>query len=155
MRQLRAQLAALTGGLAPDDYVQAWWDWYLNLAKQPARQTQLAQSAYEKTLDSWQFFARAAAGEPLAPGHENLGFARCRLECLAVQRLCTHLWQLGVLVAASAATFAGKDVAALARANFAGRMLLEAASPANFLHTNPELLQRTAAESGQQPDPRP
>jgi len=32
--------------------------------------------------------------------------------------------------------------------NFAGRMLLEAASPANFLHTNPELLKRTVAESG-------
>ena len=36
----------------------------------------------------------------------------------------------------------------LARVNFAGRMLLEAASPANFLHTNPELLKRTVAESG-------
>src|SRR5262249_60701760 len=37
----------------------------------------------------------------------------------------------------------------LARAGFAGRLLLEAASPANFLHTNPELLNKTAAESGQ------
>src|SRR5256885_8732597 len=34
------------------------------------------------------------------------------------------------------------------RLNFAGRLLLEAASPANFLQTNPELLNRTAAESG-------
>src|SRR5580658_5135443 len=30
-RKLRAQLAAVSGGLAPDDYVSAWWDWYLNL----------------------------------------------------------------------------------------------------------------------------
>src|SRR2546427_422615 len=37
----------------------------------------------------------------------------------------------------------------LSRVNFAGRLLLEAASPANFLYTNPELLERTAAESGQ------
>src|SRR5256886_12421968 len=59
-RHLRAQLAALTGGLAPDDYLNAWWEWYLKLATQPPRQVQLARSAYEKILDSWQFMARAA-----------------------------------------------------------------------------------------------
>ena len=35
---------------------------------------QLAHSAYEKMLDSWQFAARAAAGEPLAPGRRGAGF---------------------------------------------------------------------------------
>jgi len=25
-REMRAQLAAITGGLAPDDYAQAWWE---------------------------------------------------------------------------------------------------------------------------------
>ncbi|HZC85510.1 MAG TPA: poly-beta-hydroxybutyrate polymerase N-terminal domain-containing protein, partial [Steroidobacteraceae bacterium] len=60
VRDLRAQLAALTGGMAPDDYLSAWWDWYLNLATHPPRQAQLAHSAYEKLLDSWQFFTRAA-----------------------------------------------------------------------------------------------
>src|SRR5204862_6933143 len=58
-RHLRAQLAALTGGLAPDDYLNAWWEWYLKLATQPPRQVQLARSAYEKILDSWQFMASA------------------------------------------------------------------------------------------------
>ncbi|MBV9725787.1 MAG: poly-beta-hydroxybutyrate polymerase N-terminal domain-containing protein, partial [Gammaproteobacteria bacterium] len=75
MRDLRAQLAGLTGGMAPDDYLKAWWDWYLNLATHPPRQAQLAQTAYEKLLDSWQFLGRAAGGEPLPPGHENLGFS--------------------------------------------------------------------------------
>ena len=37
----------------------------------------------------------------------------------------------------------------LARASFTGKLLLEAASPANFLYTNPEILNGTAAESGQ------
>ena len=45
-RDLRAQLAALTGGMAPDDYLNSWWEWYLNLATQPPRQAQLAHSAY-------------------------------------------------------------------------------------------------------------
>ena len=148
LRQVRAQLAALSGGLAPDDYAQAWWDWYLNLATQPARQTQLARSAYEKTLDSWQFFARAAAGEPLAPGHENLGFATAAWNVWPFNAYARAYGNWASWWQQALQPTEGKDVAALARANFAGRMLLEAASPANFLQTNPELLQRTAAESG-------
>jgi polyhydroxyalkanoate synthase subunit PhaC len=148
-RYLRAQLAALTGGLAPDDYLNAWWDWYLNLAAHPQRQAQLAQSAYDKILDSWQFFARAAGGAPLPPGSENLGFGD----------LTWNVWPFNVFARTYAnwATWWSQaltpDPAAqdpkLARANFAGKLLLEAASPANFLYTNPEILNRTAAESGQ------
>ena len=147
-RKLRAQLAAVSGGLAPDDYASAWWDWYLNLAAHPDRQAELAQSAYEKTLDSWQFLARAAAGAPLAPGHESLGFAGSAWNVWPFNAYArayanwASWWQQALEPAP------GKNDPALSRANFAGRMLLEAASPANFLTTNPELLQRTAAESG-------
>jgi polyhydroxyalkanoate synthase len=147
-RDLRAQLAALTGGMAPEDYLNAWWDWYLNLATHPPRQTQLAQSAYEKLLDSWQFFTRAAAGAPLPPGHDNLGFSDAAWNVWPFN-VYAHTyanwaswWQQALSPPAAA------DDPSLARANFAGRMLLEAASPANFLHTNPELLKRTVAESG-------
>ena len=147
-RDLRAQLAALTGGMAPDDYLNSWWDWYLNLATHPPRQAQLAHSAYEKLLDSWQFFAHAAAGAPLPPGHENLGFSDA----------AWNVWPFNVYAHTYAnwASWwhqalrppAAADDPSLARMNFAGRMLLEAASPANFLHTTPELLKRTVAESG-------
>ena len=147
-RDLRAQMAALTGGMAPDDYLKAWWEWYLNLATHPPRQAQLARSAYERLLDSWQFLTRAAGGEALPPGHENFGFGDA----------AWNVWPFNVYAhtyanwaswwqQALSAPAAGND-ANLARVNFAGRMLLESASPANFLHTNPELLKRTAAESG-------
>jgi polyhydroxyalkanoate synthase len=147
-RDLRAQLAALTGGMAPDDYLNAWWDWYLNLATQPPRQAQLAHSAYEKLLDSWQFLTRAAAGAPLPPGHENFGFNDAAWNVWPFN-VYAHTyanwasWWQQALTPPAAATDPN-----LARVNFAGRMLLEAASPANFLHTNPELLKRTVAESG-------
>jgi polyhydroxyalkanoate synthase subunit PhaC len=147
-RDLRAQLAALTGGMAPDDYLNAWWDWYLNLATHPPRQTQLAHSAYEKLLDSWQFVTRAAAGAPLPPGHENLGFNDAAWNVWPFN-VYAHTyanwasWWQQALTPPAAATDPN-----LARVNFAGRMLLEAASPANFLQTNPELLKRTVAESG-------
>ena len=147
-RQLRAQLAAFSGGLAPDDYATAWWDWYLHLAKDPDRQSTLAQSAYEKTLDSWQFFARAAAGEPLAPGHENLGFTDPAWNVWPFNAYARTYANWASWWQQALAPQPGTDAAALSRANFAGRMLLEAASPTNFLPTNPELLRRTAAESG-------
>ncbi len=147
-RALRAQLAAFSGGLAPEDYASAWWEWYLSVASHPDRQAELAHSAYEKLLDSWQFMTQAASGAPLAPGHENLGFGGA----------AWNVWPFNAYARAYA-NWAGwwqqaltpppaAQKPALARANFAGRMLLEAASPANFLHTNPELLERTAAESG-------
>ena len=148
VRDLRAQLAALTGGMAPDDYLSAWWDWYLNLATQPPRQTELAHSAYEKLLDSWQFLTRAAAGSPVPPGHENLGFGDAAWNVWPFNVYArtyanwASWWQQALSPPAAA------NDPNLARVNFAGRMLLEAASPANFLHTNPELLKRTVAESG-------
>jgi len=148
-RYLRAQLAALTGGLAPEDYLNAWWDWYLNVAAHPQRQAQLAQSAYEKIFDSWQFFASAAGGAPVPPGRENLGF----------NDAAWNVWPFNVFARTYAnwATWWNQALAPdpaaadakLARAGFAGKLLLEAASPANFLYTNPEILNRTAAESGQ------
>ena len=147
-RNLRAQLAALTGGLAPDDYAHAWWEWYLNVATHPPRQAALATSAYEKMLDSWQFAARAVSGEPLSPGAEDKTFADP----------AWNVWPFNVYARAynnwaswwhQALAHHGSMDHGLARASFAGRLLLDAASPANFLHTNPELLKRTAAESGQ------
>jgi len=147
---LRAQLAALTGGLAPDDYLTAWWDWYLNVATHPRQQAQLARSAYDKILDSWQFFANAAGGAPLPPGErERLGFSDA----------AWNVWPFNVFAHTYANWAAwwqqaltpdpASDDPKLSRANFAGKLLLEAASPANFLYTNPEILNRTAAESGQ------
>ena len=148
-RQLRAQLAALTGGMAPDDYANAWWEWYLNLATHPPRQAQLAQSAYEKILDSWQFLAHAAAGSPLSPERAELGFGDAAWNVWPFNVYArayanwTAWWQQALELPSSATD------PRLSRANFAGRLLLDAASPTNFLHTNPELLNQTAAESGQ------
>ena len=150
-RQLRAQLAALTGGLAPDDYLNTWWEWYLGVATHPRRQAQLARSAYEKLFDSWQFFAQAAGGSPLPPGGQELGFSNPAWNVWPFN-VYAHTyanwaswWQQALTQHSTAPVTDPKT----ARLNFAGRLLLEAASPANFLNTNPELLNRTAAESGQ------
>jgi polyhydroxyalkanoate synthase subunit PhaC len=148
-RQLLAQLAGVTGGLAPDDYLNAWWEWYLTLATHPDRQAALARSAVDKLTDSWRFALQAASGAPLAPEAKEHGFGDA----------AWNVWPFNVMARnyANWANWwqealqppAGAPNPTLARANFAGRLLLESASPANFLQTNPELLNKTVAESGQ------
>src|ERR1700688_4038447 len=74
-RALRAQMATVTGGLAPDVYVNAWWDWLLNLAKEPPQQLKLAEDAMAKTAETLTFAAQAAATrEPLSPAVSDARF---------------------------------------------------------------------------------
>jgi hypothetical protein len=68
-REMRAQLAAITGGLAPDDYAQAWWDWYLNVAQAPQKQTDIAHTAFKAiTAPIWSDLPRGKCWmRPLPP----------------------------------------------------------------------------------------
>ena len=59
----------------PGCYVNAWWDWYLNLAKHPPKQLEILQDAWASALDTWNFALKAATGEPLAPAEGDARFA--------------------------------------------------------------------------------
>jgi polyhydroxyalkanoate synthase subunit PhaC len=148
-RALRAQLATVTGGLAPDAYANAWWDWYLNLARQPARQLELLQDAMAKAADSWGFTLRAATGQTLAPSE---GDERYKADAWAhwpfnvyahSYRNLVGWWQQALADVPGVAATSERTL------DFLGRNTLEAVSPANYLLTNPELLEATRAEQGQ------
>jgi polyhydroxyalkanoate synthase subunit PhaC len=149
IRQMRTQLAGYTGGLAPDVYVLAWLDWCLNLSTRPATQLELAKDAATKAVDNWTFALRALQGEPLPPAPGDARFAADAWQhwpfnvYAHAHRSMTDWWQS-----------AWSSVPGVASANqrnveFIGRNVLEAASPTNYLATNPELLKTTYAESGQ------
>jgi polyhydroxyalkanoate synthase len=147
-RELRAQLAAVTGGLAPDVYATAWTDWYLNLSKQPKTQLELMQQAIDKVVDNWTFALRALSGQPAAPKAEDPRFAGepwqqwpFNLYAHAYQNFASW-WQTALSSVPGVAPDHARTLA------FAGRSLVEAGSPANYLATNPELLETTRAESG-------
>jgi polyhydroxyalkanoate synthase subunit PhaC len=145
---LRAQLATVTGGLAPEVYVDAWWDWYLNLVKEPPTQLEIMQGAMVKAVDTWTFALRAASGQSM-PAAE--GDARYGGEAWAS-------WPFNVY-AHSNRNYADwlqkacSNVPGVAPENertlhFVARTALEAISPAHYLATNPELLELTRAEAG-------
>jgi polyhydroxyalkanoate synthase subunit PhaC len=148
-RVLREQMATVTGGLAPDVYVNAWWDWYLNVAKEPPKQLEIVQDAIAKAIDNWTFALQASSGEKVAPAD---GDARFRGDAWTG-------WPFNIM-AHSYKNYvdwwqrAWSDVPGVAPENarqleFVARNALETLSPANYLATNPELLEATRAEAGQ------
>ena len=148
-RAMRAQLAQVTGGLAPDVYANAWWDWFLNLAKEPPKQLELMQDAMHKAADTVSFAFKAAAGTPLKPaaGDDRMGgdaWAQWPFNVYAhAYRNYADWWKTAL-----------SSVAGVAPANertldFVARNALEALSPANYLATNPELLDTTRLEAGE------
>lgn len=147
-RDLRAQLAMVTGGLAPEDYARAWWDWYLDLGQQPQKQAALVESATEKLFDTWQFALQAATGAATAHEHPDPRFAHPGW----------NQWPFNVYARAygnmvewwrdAMTGTASLDPATSQRLDLALKQMLDSASPAHYLHTNPELLEQTRSESG-------
>ncbi len=130
----------------------AWMDWWTRLAQSPAKQTELARSAVEKTMQLWGFASQAAAGKPQAPVAPNPAEAhrfkadawgRWPYNVLAQSYLNTQAWWDQAAEAAP-----GQDAGKADLTRFSIRQALEAVSPQNFLLTNPELLDQTAEENG-------
>jgi polyhydroxyalkanoate synthase len=148
-RALRAQLAMATGGLAPEDYLNAWWDWYLNLAKQPDKQSQILQDALSKAADNWSFAVRAASGAPLSPATGDARFGsetwnQWPFNIYAHNYLnVVDWWQKAWSTVPGVASNNARTL------DFMGRNIHESFSPANYLTTNPELLETTRAEAGE------
>src|SRR5208337_2938874 len=148
-RAVRAQLADVTGGLAPDVYANAWWDWFLNLTKEPPKQREIVQDAMLKAADNVTFALRAAAGAPLEPAAGDARFAgtawaQWPFNVYAhAYRNYEDWWKSALSGVAGVASVNERTL------DFVARNSLEALSPANYLLTNPELLDTTRKEAGE------
>ena len=147
-RSLREQLAAVTGGLAPDVYANAWWDWYLNMAKDPPKQWQILEDAAAKAVDNWSFALRTVAGEPVAPVPGDARFSgeawtKWPFNVYAhAFKNYADWWQ------SAWSNVPGVGAESARTLDFMARNGVETLSPANYLLSNPELLNATRAEAG-------
>jgi polyhydroxyalkanoate synthase len=148
-RHFRTQLAMITGGLAPEDYANAWMDWYLRLSSAPEVQSKLLQSAMQRAADNIQFGLQAAAGAPLSPRPEDAAFAAPGWQQWPFNVYARAWSNWAAWMQEAAASAPGVDRKNAALVNFATQHAIHATSPAHYLPTNPELLERTRAESGQ------
>ena len=148
-REMRAQLAAVTGGLAPDDYAQAWWDWYLNMAQTPAKQTEITKAAFDALMDNFKFAMRASTGQPIAPADDDKRFASDGWNQWPFNVMARGYLNWSQLVKQATSGVPGVSRHNADLVAFASQQAVEAASPANYLWANPELLELTRAQSGQ------
>jgi polyhydroxyalkanoate synthase len=152
-RAFRAALGKLTGGLSPTAYLTAWTDWATQLAASPGRAWEMQQDAARRALDTWTFAARAATGQPASPT-EGLDAPQKAFEGAAWQQYPFNVWARAFQNNAAVAKSLAKDVDGLKPyhaelVDFTVQQWLEALSPQNFLTTNPELIELTRAEGGE------
>jgi polyhydroxyalkanoate synthase len=147
-RALREQLAAVTGGLAPDVYLNAWWDWYLNVAKDPPKQWQILQDGLTKALDSWSFALRSASGEPVAPAPGDARFAGDAWSKWPFNLYAHTFKNYSDWWQSAWSNVPGVAAESTRTLDFMARNAVETVSPANYLAGNPELLDATRAEAG-------
>jgi polyhydroxyalkanoate synthase len=147
-QNFRAQLAKITGGLAPEDYAQAFLSWWGTLATDPQLQAELAQSGAQRLMDYWGFALKATRGEPLAPTGNGSQFAdhawnQWPFNVLAQGHTQFVHWMQEALDKSGELPPDTRK-----RLEFALRQSFDVTSPAHYLPTNPELLAVTAQESG-------
>ena len=148
LQALRTQLAAVTGGIAPDDYVQAWWDWYLKVANGPEKQTSIAQSAANAMLDNFSFAMQAASGQAL-PASEDKRFAAPGWNQWPFNVYARGFLNWSTVMNEALTGVPGLKPRSEQLVQFLGKQSMDALNPANHLASNPELLESTRAQSGQ------
>jgi polyhydroxyalkanoate synthase len=150
----RAMIARMTGGLAPAALSAMWADWAIHMASSPGKQGQLWEKALKKSARFRQYALQCAMSGGAAP---------CCIEPLAQDRRFRHeAWQQppfnllyqGFLLNQQWWHNATTDVRGVTKAHeraaaFTARQVLDVFSPSNFPLTNPEVLEKTREEMGQ------
>ena len=145
---LHAAVAPLTGGLSPISLLLAQADWALHLATQPAQSLRLAVDAQRSLIEGVSASLGAAAPLPAQPG-EDLRFSHPSWQqwpysaVVQAYRSAEVWWQ-------DATALRGMTAHHQELARVFARQWLDTLSPANFVASNPEVLQRTRRTLGRQ-----
>ena len=149
---LKHVLARLANGISPASVAMAYADWLVHLAVSPAKQAELAGSAWRKAL-TWSHYAT----------HNWRGECERCIEPLPQdKRFTPHEWQESPVSAALAQGFllhdrwwneAATGVRGVSQHHedlvaFTLRQMVDMWSPSNFVATNPQVLKETLASGG-------
>ena len=152
-RALRALIARYTLGLSPAAMLDAWSDWALHLAAAPGKRTRLVEKATRKLVRYQQYalhcaLAGADAGKCIEPLAQDRRFGAEAWQ----QRPFNLIYQAFLLQQQWwwNATTGVRGVSAEHErmVEFGARQMLDVISPANYMLTNPEVLQRTMETGG-------
>jgi polyhydroxyalkanoate synthase len=149
-RPLHASLGRLTAGVSPAALGLAWADWVQHLLFSPDKQLELANEALRAWASLVAFCQRGSlawedAPEQALPDKRFAGPGWQRWPFNAAAQgflLAQDLWQTAT-IGVHGVSGHHEDVV-----SFVARQLLSMASPANFLLTNPEVLEATVRQGG-------
>ncbi len=151
-RQVHAALAHMTLGLSPASLAEAFGDWATHLGISPGKQAKLVQKASRKAARFWLYALRCAMDretacciEPL-PQDRRFDHPKWRewpFAGMSQAFLLTQQWWHNATTQVPGVSKHHEDVV-----TFAARQVLDMMSPANFLATNPEVLEATVHEAG-------
>jgi polyhydroxyalkanoate synthase len=148
---IHARQAPFTMNLSPVTTLLAFLDWSINLADSPGTQYRIMKDAMEKTANYWDYVFHSffrTGGEPEKPIAVDGRFreeAWQKPPYLYMHQaflLCEQWWQ-NATTGVPGVSRHHQDVV-----SFMARQLLDLISPANFLWTNPLVIQTTLEQGG-------
>lgn len=152
-RKARASIARRTSGLSPATLYAVWSDWAVHLAASPGKRSELWTDWISKSADFWRYAATSiVASDDDAPFVEPLPQDR-RFKSDAWKKPPFNLMYQSFLLQQQWWHKAVTDIRGVSpqherAVQFAARQLLDVFSPSNSPFTNPDVIERTIAESG-------
>jgi len=152
-RSIHYMISRLTLGLSPAALLEAYFDWLIHLAVSPGKQVQLVEKGMRKWARLANYVATCARPtddvarciEPLPHDKRFAGedWGRYPFNVIHQAFLLQQQWWHN---ATTGIRGVSKDHER--QVEFTARQILDVFSPANFVLTNPEVLERTQAEAG-------
>lgn len=151
-RLMRASLARMTFGLSPAAMILTYVDWLTSVSVSPGKQATLVQKALKKQMRLAVWASQSALDPEAPPCIEPLPQDR-RFRDPAWRRFPYNLIYQSFLLQQQWWCNATTGLAGLSphheqALEFGARQLLDTVSPANFLLTNPRVLDRTLSTGG-------
>ena len=150
-RSLNAAVARYSTGLSPMALVSAYWDWASHLAFAPGKRLQLTEKAAKKSLRLGNYVMRHALHldgtepciEPLPQDRRFIADAwrKPPYDVIYQAFLLSQQWWHNATTGVRGVTRKHEKMVA-----FGARQFLDMVSPANYIQTNPEVLERTLRE---------
>src|SRR5579862_8484400 len=152
-RLMHAWQGRFTAALSPAALALAFMDWGIHLANAPGKQAALVQKAICKAVRFGLYAARGLGNrdeppciDPLPQDHRfaDTAWQEAPFRLIYQAFLLQQQWWHNATTGIRGVSAADERIVA-----FTTRQMLDVFSPSNFLPTNPEVLQQTAAEGGQ------
>ncbi|HZV22080.1 MAG TPA: alpha/beta fold hydrolase, partial [Hyphomicrobiales bacterium] len=152
-RLLHANMGRFTLGLSPYALWLAYADWAIHLSASPGKWQQLAEKSLQEQV-RFLVYMLSLAADPASPPciepmpedqrFQNEAWRRLPFNLISQAFLLTEQWWRNATTGISGVSLHHQQVVA-----FMARQLLDALAPTNFIALNPEVIEATLHEGGQ------